>query len=436
MSLGLYPFQLEGAQFLIRRRFALLADDMGLGKTPQAIAASDAIEAHRILVICPGLLCRMWAEELPRWRRVPVTVTRIATSRAPIPAEGAVVLSYDMAVQPGILEQLLSFSWQLLICDEAHFLKGHDTQRTRAVLGKSCDGVDAIAGSCDRAWFLTGTPICNHPGDLFPIMRLCGAWSSGYGRFLSSFCYYSDHPRYGLRIKPECRDTDSLKSLLRPMMLRRLKNEVEHQLPSLTISELVLEPRDHEFPEYLRSEYPEAVVRLERAAEAGDWSLEDDPHVASVRRLIGLAKALPLAAQLRYELESGLRKVVVFGLHRAFLHTMLGELQQWHPGILHGGTTEARRQAQLSAFQDGDSRVLLLQTKVASTGLTLTAADNVVIGEPSWAPADNMQAIMRVHRIGQRQPVMARFATLTGTIDEPVNRILQRKSQEIATLLS
>jgi len=439
MGLTLFPYQVRGVEFLSNRRRALLADDMGVGKTPQAIVASEIIGANRIVVICPAILCKTWAAEIHRWRLVhKLQTTVIQTQKDIVPQRGAVILSYDLAVRPSIKDQLTS-SWRdLLILDESHFLKDKDAGRTRAVYGDNLDGKGGIAGRAHRVWCLSGTPTPNHPGELYAMLRFFGAWKDGFGRFLTDFTIHQTDRWDKVKVTG-VKNPDALRQLLKPVMLRRLKKDVLKHLPPLTVSEVVIDPEEcdeaQQFLAQLRAEEPAAADKIKRAIDTDDWTFEGDEQIARIRRLVGLAKVAGTCKLLLHEIEHGLDKIVVFGMHKQVLEYSQDRL--FGCGLIYGATPDHERQALIEGFQTkpGD-RVLLAQIKTAGTGLTLTASSNVMIAEASWTPADNAQAMMRVHRIGQVHPVLARFVTLAGTIDEAVTAVLRRKSAQIAAYLA
>jgi SWI/SNF-related matrix-associated actin-dependent regulator 1 of chromatin subfamily A len=103
-------------------------------------------------------------------------------------------------------------------------------------------------------------------------------------------------------------------------------------------------------------------------------------------------------------------------------------LQDFGCTALHGGTSSAARQETIDDFQNNaDCRVFIGQIQAAGVGITLTASSNSVFVESSWVPAENEQAAMRIHRIGQKNACLVRFATLAGSLDEQIQRACQRK---------
>jgi len=160
-------------------------------------------------------------------------------------------------------------------------------------------------------------------------------------------------------------------------------------------------------------------------------------HVATLRRLLGEAKALPYAQMLRGEIEGGLEKVVFFGLHRVALESAVKYLGQHgiRCGLINGDTSEKDRVTLVNSFQTEPSmRVLALQMRSGGTGITLTAAAALDVLESDWAPYVNAQALKRIHRIGQTRACRARFITLARTFDVQVNEIVAAKTARIAEI--
>jgi SWI/SNF-related matrix-associated actin-dependent regulator 1 of chromatin subfamily A len=163
----------------------------------------------------------------------------------------------------------------------------------------------------------------------------------------------------------------------------------------------------------------------------------DSIALARLRRLTGIAKAKATADLVRHELVCGaLEKVVVFAHHSEVLRTLASALARFGVVTVDGGTSPSRRQTAIDRFQiDPATRVFLGQITAASTAITLTAASHVVFAEASWVPGDNLQAAKRCHRIGQTRPVLARFISLAGSLDEAITEVLRRKTRLLAQLI-
>jgi SWI/SNF-related matrix-associated actin-dependent regulator 1 of chromatin subfamily A len=435
VPLDLLPFQEEGARFLVKHERGALFDEMGVGKTAQAIRALDMVDARRIVIVCPAAVREVWKGEFAKFARIPRRIVKgrdIQDLNTWIRGKADVLLlSYEMAVKwtRRMPEDLID----AVVFDEAHYLKNEDSQRTRALLGTKCDGADGLARWSAWTWFLTGTPNPNDAADIWSVLRFC------HGTILSkkTFCaryYKAKVGAYSLSHSPRKEMVDELKQVIASVSIRRTKRDAGLQLPPIWLTTTTVDGDTAEIRTLLR-DHPGMEKAVVEAVEKGGLSFLDAQHIATLRRLVGEAKAPAFAEMLLEELKNGLDKVVVFGIHtRALDHierTLRGS------GVdcarIDGRTAEGDRKSAVALFQGTDGpRVFLGNIKAAGTGLTLTAAADVVMFEQDWSPAGNAQALMRVHRIGQERSVRARFISLSGSIDEYVAQVVARKTAAIA----
>lgn len=466
----LYPYQETGAAWLAPKKCALLADEMGLGKSAQAISAADLISATRILVICPAVATINWLREFDKfspWTRE----TFVVTSGRSLPPSRAslIVSSYDLAVRLHRAGVWNTQHFDLLVIDESHFLKSLDAQRTKAILGKN--------GICRRArktWCLTGTPMPNHPGELWVLLRTFGQTKLSYYDFCRRFCLMAIGWRVGdpLQIvgrNPE-RDAE-LKELLAPIMLRRMKEDVLQDLPPIHFGEVTVLPGEVPLVEtatffdyvYPNDRTPELNVKMAKEhnllamnlqalkkSERYQGAFNDHTtatikmlealagSVSTLRRYNGLQKVDAVVEMLTEELDSdAYEKVVIFCVHRDVIEILRRRLEKYGPVTLYGKTSPASKQRNVDRFQNNPNcRVFIGNILAAGTAVTLTASNQVVFVEQEWTPGHNAQAAMRCHRIGQTRPVTVRFITIAGSIDEKINAILRRKTQDIAAILN
>ncbi len=450
----LFPFQNLGAEFLASHRIALLADEMGLGKTPQAISAFDLCKSKRTLVLCPASLRANWTHE---WQKFSV----LGTAGTPVlqqserPTADSLVCSYDLAARSELLTMLLQRPWDILCLDEAHYLTSTEAQRTAAVLGAS-----GLIHRATRTWFLTGTPMRNHPGELWPMMYCAGLTQLTHQQFLDRYTVQTR-----VRVGPgRFRDKvvgannlriPELRQVLSPILLRRTKAEVLPDMPPISISEVVVEPgpvtEDAHFLQlHMRKANIAAIVDAQsnavhdamekQAMEEGKLkalkAMED--NAAVMRRYHGLQKVKGVAELVTTMLDGGLDKVVLFCWHKGVVEELHQSLKRFNPIILYGGTPPEKRARLVKKFQDlGKIRVAVCNHQAAGVGTTMTAAAHVIVVESSWVPADNAQSIMRCHRIGQTRPVTAQFVMLQGSaIDQAIAQTVRRKTQDFVDLFS
>jgi SNF2 family DNA or RNA helicase len=224
--------------------------------------------------------------------------------------------------------------------------------------------------------------------------------------------------------------------MLAPVSLRRTKSEFWKDMPAFLVTEVAIDG-DTEEIRRLILEHPGLEEAIKEAARQGGLSELDAPHIATLRRLVGVAKAPAFCDLLDEKLRSGLDKAVVMGVHTQALQIIYDAmvLKGHKPVMIRGDTSTAARKAAVETFQgDPSCRVFIGNIKAAGTGLTLTAAAEIFMVEQSWSPADNAQALMRVHRIGQTRNVVGTFVALANSVDEDVVDILATKTTNITAI--
>lgn len=407
--LTLRPYQIEGRDFLASRRFALLADEMRVGKTPQAILAAHKIGAQSLLVVCPAIAVPQWKVEIERW-----------WPSGPLPRR--MVWSYDRARMSW--EGGLRGAVDVLIPDECHYAKNPEAARTAMVYGK--DGFSRHAGA---VWPLSGTPVTRHAGEFWPMLVAFGITRMTYEQFCRHFCEY-DWTKTKIKGTKQSRIPE-LRALLAPIMLRRTRKQVAPEMPEISFEFLAVDPvskADLNVPLSMRSD-----ALLERYVGYGGDSLVD-----ASRKEVAIAKALPLVEEIAGCLErADYKQTVVFAWHRDAIEAVKDGLRV--RGIsadpLMGGDSSSRRAWYQQEFKNGGTQVLVCQIIAAGTAIDLSAASHGYFLELSWLPADNVQAANRLVSMMKDEPVTFDICTAPGTIDDRVQRILLRRSQELRTML-
>lgn len=433
-GLVLRPYQQTGVTWLTSKGRALLGDDPGLGKTAQAIVAAEQQQARRVLVICPAHLRSNWRAELAKTWAGPY---RCVTDTSPAVIKDALltklplwlVLSYEAVVQ---LQHFLAvYNFDVIIADEAHYLKNPESGRTRAVIG---DSVVRTVGLRDRAamfWWLTGTPMMNDPSELWASAYSCGVTNLSYADWCRTFCRYVWTPKYGERIVG-AQNEDLLKGGLARYVLRRRKRDVLTDLPPLSIEPLALDV-DTAVLRVLAKTRRNFTPPPEGASddEVLAWFKENELHYAEYHRKCGVGKAGAAARWVNDFLLGG-EQIVVVAQHLDVLEMMASLI----PGaaLMTGRASADARKRIVDNFQAGNIRVILGQMQAMGTGYTMTAASTMLIVEASPVPGNNVQAIGRIERIGQRHPMTVYMAHAAQTSDELVARAIRRKTKMIAGL--
>jgi len=439
----LRPYQHDGLDFLAWTGSvglgAVLADDMGLGKTLQALAwlahlCERQPEGGPSLVVCPASVMHHWAREAARF--TPELRVMVLESGRERVGRRADVLSHDLVITNyALLRQDIAF-WREIalraaILDEAQQIKNPSAAVTRAALELKARYRAA----------LTGTPLENRALDLWSIVSFVHPGFMGPRAAFSARFDQPDAPPHRRKL---------LSSRLRPLLLRRLKQQVAQELPPRVEERVdcVLTPGQRRF--YLAElgraraflgtllEDPQGLERNRMPVLATLTRLRQiccHPTLAGGRDGLGSGKFESLFELLEPLLEEG-HKVLLFSQFVECLKLIEPELERravpYH--MLTGQTT--RREKVVSAFRD-DPRpcVFLLSLRAGGLGLNLTAASYVILFDPWWNPAIEAQAIDRTHRIGQTRTVIAYLLLTEGTVEERIWELQQRKSALAKDLL-
>ena len=434
------PFQLTSAEWLAARNAALLALEMGLGKTAISIKATDLIQAMRVLVICPAVATENWAKEIGMW----------AESRGQ---------TFDVFAYSQIHKIPAEAQWDVAILDESHFLKTPDAQRTRAIYGRT-----GVLRRVKRAWCMSGTPTPSNVSELWTMLYSFGITPLKFDAFVHRYCTWRYISAGGARLHiTGNRDENipELRELMKPFMLRKKKDDedVNMQLPKLSFDELPVQASEvditvessfvqYTFPEDRKAELfkqleseRRLIKKMLETTGMGQDGLASLSAIAgslsTLRRFTGLQKAPAVGDIVADELESfAYEKIVLFAIHRDVIEKLRVRLESFGVVTLYGGTDPSKRQRNVDKFQTNPKcRVMIANITSAGTAITLTAAHNIVFVEQDWVPGNNAQAAMRCHRIGQTKPVYCRFASLAGSLDQRISKVLKKKTADIIKLL-
>jgi SWI/SNF-related matrix-associated actin-dependent regulator 1 of chromatin subfamily A len=443
VPLDVFPYQDEGAAYLASRYRAGLLDEPGAGKTATGVRACDRAAARRIWVMCPAAVREHWRSDFLRFQHYPRRICKGENihdfSAWRQGRFDVLVTSYEQGAKWATYLIEDGEYLDAAIFDEAHYLKDANTKRVKKFLGEEVTGHTGLLSQCCRAWWLTGSPIPNDPADIYTFLRFCDVMPLSRDRFVER--YFTSRPRsYGNSAQTAIHDmVREIQTLIGNNSIRRRLIDVGIQLPPIFLTNMLIDGDTGAVRDMLM-EHPGLDRMIIDALESGKGlgALADQTDkVATLRRLIGEAKALPYAQMLRGEIEGGLEKVVFFGLHRNAMQIVIDYLGKHgvRCGLINGATHERDRVTLVNSFQTEPSmKVLGLQMRSGGTGLTLTAAAAEDIFESDWAPYVNAQALKRIHRIGQTKACRARFITLANSFDGVVNEIVAAKTASIAEI--
>lgn len=438
---ALRPYQQRGLDFLSYLSSfefgGVLADDMGLGKTLQVICyllRRKTIEgAAPSLVIAPTSVTHTWENEIARFAPELTTLrlhsgSERAAKYDDIAGVDVVITSYALARLDA--HALAKYRFRTLILDEAQNAKNPTSQIARVVRGLQAD----------HRLALTGTPVENSLRDLWAIFAfvepgLLGSEASFRRRFEVPIAEGDE------------RAARTLRSRLEPFVLRRTKEDVAPELPDRI--EVELECDLSPLQRRLYRGVAEAARRDVFARIDSEGIERATVHVlAALTRLRQICahpgllfdehRSDPYASgkfeaflETVDEVLSGEHRLLVFSAFASMLRMMRGVLDERgiEYGYLDGSTKDRDRNTEVARFMRPDGPPLFLcSLKAGGVGLTLTAADYVILYDPWWNPAVERQAIDRTHRIGQRRAVTAYRLITRGTVEEKIRALAERKA--------
>ncbi|MEB4615703.1 DEAD/DEAH box helicase [Leucobacter sp. M11] len=428
-------------------RTFLLADEPGLGKTAQSVLAASVADAYPLLVVVPNVVKMNWAREVERWTPLRRATVVHGDGQDLDAFADVFVINYD------ILDRHLSWISKMgfkgMVVDEAHMIKNTQSQRSRNVLALSERIRKRTPGENPLMIALTGTPLINEVDDFRAIWRFLG-WTDNEKPLpellhaLEENGFTPADPGF----YPAARE-----SVIEMGIVRRRKIDVAEDLPSKRVVDLPVELDDElgrsireaerELARKLYERFErssagklgkelstEALIRMICAQELEESKSQSGQNVFTMVRQIGQAKA-GLAADYAAQLARSVGKVVFFAKHIDVMDT--AERQLAEAGLrtvsIRGDQTAEFRQQQIDAFnKDPKVSVAVCSLTAAGVGVNLQASSNVVLAELSWTDAEQTQAIDRVHRIGQEEPVTAWRIVAAQTIDAKIAELIDGKA--------
>ena len=452
------PYQRAGIEFALGKDAVLIGDEMGLGKTIQALGVINSTpKAKRILIIVPASLRLNWQREAEKWLVNKDLSIGIAIG-AKWPNTDVVIINYDILTKHKT--QLRKRVWDVLICDEAHYLKNPKANRTKQVFGdwryKTKEWkVDPLKAK--RRILLTGTPIVNRPIELWGLANYLDPEEfDNFFRYAKRYAN-AHHNGWGWDFSG-ADNLDELQAKLRTRFLvRRLKKDVLKELPAKRrqiielpangASKLVAAEQAAWSAQEERLSALKLAVELAKISEDPDdydrtvAALRDGATAAfeemsKARHDTALAKVDYVVDHVADAAESG--KVLVFAHHLDVVAKLADGLRAKGLKVvtLTGSDSLNARQAAVDSFQDDDeTKVFIGNIRAAGVGITLTASSHVVFAELDWVPANLSQAEDRAHRIGQTDSVLVQHLVLEGSLDQQIASQLVTKQAVIDAAL-
>lgn len=428
----LWPFQRASVSYALGRRNTLVADQPGLGKTPIAIAFANEIRAKRILVVCPANIRIQWAKRIREWSTLqwPYHVSPILNGRFGVnPDAEWTVVSYDLARTEAIGSLLAEQHYDLLILDEAHYLKTIDTARTRAIFGGGRTHLfPNLASRSDRILALTGTPLPNRPREAYTLARGLDFdaidWMSEDSfkeRFNPSMVVEGvrkDGTAYRYVDERSGRHAELQNRLRGNIMVRHMKRDVMTQL-KLPVYDIVSVEETGAVKRALKAESllqidPENWEGVD-AATMGNWAI--------ARHEMGVAIAPQVADYAEMLLDGGEDKIVIFAWHKEVLNILEKALSKHGVLRIDGSTSPKQKDLLVRKFiDDPRSHFIIGNTLSLGTGTDglQEVSAHCLLAEPDPVPGNNEQAIDRLDRGGQERTVLADLFVAPGSIMEKI----------------
>jgi SWI/SNF-related matrix-associated actin-dependent regulator 1 of chromatin subfamily A len=418
--------QREAIQKLVENKKYILADDMGLGKTTSTIIAALECGAKKVLIICPATLKINWKREIENYSDKSIY---IAEGKNFDPNNDFVIINYDIIknfhdTKRKDESQIISANFDLVIVDEAHYIKNAQAQRTKLI--------NDIVKKVDRIWLLTGTPMTSRPIDYYNLLSLVDSpvaknWMAYVIRYCSGY-QFRVGPRKVWNVMGAS-NLEELRDRTSNLTLRRLKEDVL-DLPDKIITPIYLRLKSKEYEEVMGEYYN----WYEKNPEESKSLTVQFTKLTKVRQIIADEK-ITQTIELAENIIEQDKKVIIFCNFTNSLNKILEHFGKTAVK-LDGSMSKAERQFSVDQFQENDKiKVFVGNIKAAGVGITLTAAEAVIMNDLSFLPSDHSQAEDRAYRYGQKSNVLVYYPIFENTIEGIIYDILNKKKHVIATVM-
>jgi SNF2 family DNA or RNA helicase len=417
-----------------------LADDMGLGKTLQTIALLESVYSREFpasLIVAPKSLLHNWQNELRKFAPDLKIYIHAGTYRYKPEQIEDLFSSYQVIITSygtvrADVDYLSTYAFHYLVLDESQYIKNPESITYQSV--KKLYSEHKLA--------LTGTPIENSLIDLWAQFNFINPGLLGN---LSAF-----RNNYINKIHKEKnkQTQEALQRLIRPFLLRRTKEEVAPELPSLSQEIVYCDMTEEQEKVYIT----EKNSIRNKLFENREMFVKNNFVVLQSLSRLRLLSNHPVMTYPQYKGDSGKfdqvflyfedlkangHKVLIFSSFVKSLKIIAQVFDEkgWKYAMLTG-KTEKREEAIDYFNREKDVNAFLISLKAGGVGLNLTEADYVFIIDPWWNPAAEMQAVSRAHRIGQNKKVMAYRFISSGSIEEKIISLQEEKNRLSETFIT
>jgi SNF2 family DNA or RNA helicase len=399
----------------------ILADDMGLGKTTSAVIASMESGAKKVLIVCPASLKINWDREIKNYSNRKVLIVE---GRKWGSTFDYYIINYDIIKNYHSTDKsedsddyklLVNAGFDLAIVDEAHYISNATANRTRLL--------NDVLEQIPKVWLLTGTPMTSRPINYFNLLKIVESpltlnWQSYVRRYCKGYQFNVGNRR--VWNTSGASNLDELRERTKNIVLRRMKTDI------LDLPEKIVTPVFVELTSKMYDEELEEFTRISNDKKDDETITVTLNRLMRIRQLIAYEK-IPYTCELIDKcLEQG-KKVIVFTNFTMSLD-MLHEKYKKNSVTLDGRMNKDKRQENVDRFQNEDKiKVFIGNIKAAGVGITLTAAEVVIMNDLSFVPADHSQGEDRAYRYGQKNSVLVYYPVFENTVEKIIYNILQRK---------
>jgi SNF2 family DNA or RNA helicase len=403
----------------------ILADDMGLGKTTSAVIASLESKARKILIVCPASLKINWEREIRNYsdRKVLIVEGRKWGSTFDF-----YIINYDIIKNYHTTDKsedsddyklLVNANFDLAIVDEAHYISNATANRTRLL--------NDVLETIPKVWLLTGTPMTSRPINYFNLLKIVESpltlnWQSYVRRYCKGYQFNVGNRK--VWNTSGASNLDELRERTKNLVLRRMKTDI------LDLPEKIVTPVFVELTSKMYDEELEEFTRISTDKKDNETISVTLNRLMKIRQLIAYEK-IPYTCELIDKcLEQG-KKVIVLTNFTMSLD-MIHEKYKKNSVTLDGRMNKDKRQENVDRFQTDDKiKVFIGNIKAAGVGITLTAAEVVIMNDLSFVPADHSQGEDRAYRYGQKNSVLVYYPVFENTVEKIIYNILQKKKNVI-----
>ncbi len=408
---GLREYQNQDVHYLKHLDAAGIFNEQRTGKTPTAIQLLQG----RALIVCPASLTYNWQREIDKWTGQQATV--ISGKKRTYDNADILIVSKDTLKQD---IDKVSQEFDVVIVDEAHFLRNYQTAQSKALFKLKAK----------KKYALTGTPTVKHPADIFGILHFLNPKQyPSYWQFVERYFYVEDnylgYKEVGKAIPERLAE---LQGIVGMISTQRKRKDVMAWLPDKQRTTFYCEMSSkqrkayNEMLEYFFVEDTDVDASTVLTQLIRLRQLCTEPH------LLGLDVPSAKTDALTEWLENNDGSVVIMSMFTSYLKHLQGKLKG-RIGMIHGEMSNREKMEQAEQFQRGEIDVLLCNIISAGTGFTLDRAETIIFMDKAWNPAENEQAEDRITPTTQDKLHKHEIISFVcqDSIDERINQLLDQK---------